>query len=429
MVMAPAPALKVAVPPTVSTSAGISPFTALVASVIDVPVMLALARVWSAVLEMITEVPASAVTEPAEVSARLAPVLRPVRMVAVSSVTATAPAVVLKLSLPKFTVPGAPMVMAPAPALKVAVPSTLSTSAGINPFTPLVASVIDVPVMVALAVAGVVALVMTTEVPASAVTEPAEVSARLAPVLRPVRIVALSSVTATAPAALTFNLLKLTVPGAPMVMVPRAPTPVALSVAVPPTLSTSAGITGAGATPVEALVASRIDVPVMAASLVMTTEVPASAVTEPAEVSARLAPVLRPVRIVALSSLMLTAPRLLNVSEPVLKVSNAPLVPMVIEVPVRLELPVTAMTAVPVLVNAPPVLVATRLPVAVVLPKMRPPVPSTRVTFLPVLVTAPTKLLAALPSVMSYFTLPPPPTPLSASSVVAPVMVTSPVAV
>ena len=80
--------------------------------------------------------------------------------------------------------------------------------------------------------------------------------------------------------------------------------------------------------------------------------------------------------------------------------------------------------ATPVSLMAPPVLVTARLPVAVVVPRMMPPVPSTNVTFAPLLLTAPTKLLAALPSVMFAVAA-----PLVAVSVLVPPTVATPVSV
>ena len=69
------------------------------------------------------------------------------------------------------------------------------------------------------------------------------------------------------------------------------------------------------------------------------------------------------------------------------------------EVAASVETPV--MVAAPMSVIAPPVEVTTRLPVAVVVPRMMPPVPSTRVTFAPLLLTAPTKLLVVVSRMMS----------------------------
>ena len=95
---------------------------------------------------------------------------------------------------------------------------------------------------------------------------------------------------------------------------------------------------------------------------------------------------------------------------------------LVAPVVVRLVVPLTVAT--PVSVMEPPVLVTIRLPVAVVVPRMMPPVPSTSVMLAPSLLTGPTKLLFTVPSVMLAMAA-----PLRAVSVVVPVMLATPVSV
>ena len=88
---------------------------------------------------------------------------------------ATAPSVVLNVSVPKFTAPLVATVIVPAPPSKLAFPATLSVS----PLSS--ARLILVPVIEALPLLSIVTLV-----PAASVTAPVETSARESPVFVPV---------------------------------------------------------------------------------------------------------------------------------------------------------------------------------------------------------------------------------------------------
>ena len=150
--------------------------------------------------------------------------LLPTKPVSLSSVMLTAPSVVLNVRLPKFTVPAAATVIAPAPPLKLAMPfNTLSTSVALS------ARLMLVPLNVAFP------LSIVTLVAVASVMLPADVSTRLSPVLVPVSTVSLSSVIATAPpVVLNVRLPKLiTSPALSPIVMLLAP---ALKLAVPGTV-------------------------------------------------------------------------------------------------------------------------------------------------------------------------------------------------
>ena len=182
-------------------------------------------------------VPVASVIAPALVSVRPVAVLVPVRLVpAPSSVIATAAPLLLKVRLPKFTAPGAPIVIAPAPASKSAVPVTVSTSVAWSARLMLVPVIVPLPVTIRL-------------VPAESVTAPALVSVRPAAVLVPVRSVGLSSLRFTAPPLLKVSEPKsVALPASlPSVMLepvsaalpPIVMSPVKPSVSVPDAFSTA----------------------------------------------------------------------------------------------------------------------------------------------------------------------------------------------
>jgi hypothetical protein len=131
---------------------------------------------------------AALVKAPADTSVRLSALLAPESCVAESSVMLVE-VVELKVSEPKFTVPAAGMLIAPAFAVNEAFAPTLSVSVALS------ASVIDVPVKLA-------PLVIVWLVLAASVIEPVELNTRLCAVFVPVITVAESSAMLTAPAEL-----------------------------------------------------------------------------------------------------------------------------------------------------------------------------------------------------------------------------------
>ena len=335
IVIDPDPASRLAVPLTPSVSA-------LSASEMLVPVIDAFP------LSIVTLAPDASVTAPEDVSVRLLPVLAPVSSVDESSVMATAPVVVLNVSVPKLTEPVDATVIAPAPASKLAVPLMLSVSA-------LSASKMLVPVIDALP------LSIVTLAPDASVTPAADTSVRLSPVLVPVSSVDESSVIETASSdVLNVRLPKFTVPVDATVIAPAPPS----RLAVPLTLSVSA------------LSASAMLVPVIDAfPLSIVTLVPDASVTPAEDTSTRLSPVIVPVSSIDESSVIETAPsvvlnvRLPKFTVPVVAIVMAPAPASKLAVPLTLS--VSALSASKMLVpviDAFPLSIVTLAPDASVTP-------------------------------------------------------------